>query len=186
MKRRASTRAVGASFAIAATLIAALVLSIGGATTRSQAAKPAERVRAVVKGNVGSDVRFVGELARSGATRWCGHLEVRVRDRSSGSLQGEYGYDSARKCGTISRESVVILTLACSRAIGAAAVLRGRPVLRAKLADGRTKAVPVRRIRDRSSGTFYAIAFTARQLPATIRIVGGPIVADVPAIKKVC
>src|ERR1044072_4473150 len=38
MKRCASTRAVAASFAIAATLVAAFALSTGGATTRSQAA----------------------------------------------------------------------------------------------------------------------------------------------------
>jgi hypothetical protein len=75
-----------------------------------------------------------------------------------------------------------MVALGCPRAIGVAAVLRGRPRLRAKLVNGRRRSVPLRRIRDRHAGTFYSLALTANQLPAKIRIVGGAVVADVPKL----
>ena len=72
------------------------------------------------------------------------------------------------------------------RAIGVGGVLRARPRLRAELADGSTRSVPLRRIRDRHNGTFFSIALTSNQLPAKIRIVGGEVVTDVPQLSGLC
>ena len=44
----------------------------------------------------------------------------------------------------------------------------------------------VRRIRDIHNGTFFSVVLTADQLPGTIRVVGGPTVAEMPAIDEVC
>ena len=148
---------------------------------------PAQKVRAVVKGSVTPDVRFVGDLRRRAkTTRWCGHLEVGVRRLDSGALRAEDIFDSARECGTIRNESVVMLTLACPRAIGVGGVLRGRPTLRARMAGGHTRSVPLKRIRDQRFGTFFSVAFTDDQLPAAIVNKAGSILADVPKADDVC
>ncbi len=78
-----------------------------------------------------------------------------------------------------------MLTVACPTALGVAGVLRGRPTVRVRYADGGGRAVPIRRIRDRSRGTFFAIALTAGHLPATIRS-GSRVIADVPKVEDVC
>ena len=109
-----------------------------------------------------------------------------MRRLDSGPLDAEEIYDSGRECGTISAESVVMLTLACPRALGVGGVVRGRPALRARTADGRTRSVPLKRIRDRRLGTFFSIAFTDDQLPAKIVIDGGAVIADVPKVDEVC
>jgi hypothetical protein len=148
---------------------------------------PAQEVHAVVKGSAASDVRFVGDLRRRPkTTHWCGHLEVGVRQLGSGALHAEDIFDSGRECGTIRNESVVMLTLACPRAIGVGGVLRGRPTLRARIAGGRTRSVPLKRIRDQRFGTFFSVAFTDDQLPAVIVNHAGAILAEVPKPDEVC
>jgi hypothetical protein len=149
---------------------------------------PAQKVRAVVKGSAASDVRFVGDLRRRAkkTTQWCGHLEVGVTQLDSGALHAEEIFDSGRECGTIRNESVVMLTLACPRAIGVGGVLRGRPMLRARMAGGRTRSVPLKRIRDQRFGTFFSVAFTDDQLPAVIVNHAGSVLAEVPKSDEVC
>ena len=164
--------------------LALLGLWVGApANQLAAAARPA--LRAVINGSVGSDVHFKGAIRRTGRTRWCGNLEVRLRVTDSSSAAVEEIYDSGRECGTIRQESVVMLTVACPTALGVAGILRGRPTLRVRYADGRVRAVPTRRIRDRSRGTFFATALTAGQLPATVRA-GGRVVAEVPKVETVC
>jgi hypothetical protein len=172
--------------AAAATVLGAVGWSSG--SFAAPAAKvPAQKVRAVVKGSAASDVRFVGDLRRrTKTTQWCGHLEVGVRQLDSGALHAEDIFDSGRECGTIRNESVVMLTLACPRAIGVGGVLRGRPTLRARMAGGRTRSVPLKRIRDQRFGTFFSVAFTDDQLPAAIVNHAGYILADVPKADEVC
>jgi hypothetical protein len=160
-------------------------VAVAGAA-RSTSPKPPATKHAVVRGSVGRDVTYVGDLKRTGATRWCGTLEVSVDRPNSGSPPIEDIYGSGRECGTILQQSVVMVALACPRAIGVGAVLRGRPRLRVRLAGGRTRSVPVRRLRDRHNGTFYSLALTGAQLPAKIQIVGGATVADVPRLGDVC
>lgn len=187
MKPRRARRAAGRLVLVTAMLGLGLVWVSSTLSARSRPTTPApERTHAIIKGSAAPDVRFVGDLRRAGRTRWCGHLEVGVRQPGSGSLQVEQRDDSGRECGTILGESVVMLTLACSRAIGVGGVLRGRPRLQVKRADRSVRSVRLRRIRDVRDGTFFAIALTAEQVPATIRIVGGPTIADVPAVDEVC
>jgi hypothetical protein len=169
---------------VATTLLAATGLWLGLPVNQLPAVV-APATRAVITGSVGSDVHFKGTIRRSSPTRWCGNLEVGVRPQKGAGAVVEEIYDSGRECGTIERESVVMLTLACPTALGVGGVLRGRPSLRVKYADGRVRAVRVRRIRDRRAGTFFAVALTAAQLPATIRS-GGRVVAEVPRVETVC
>jgi hypothetical protein len=75
----------------------------------------------------------------------------------------------------------VLLTLSCP-ALGVGGVLRGRPRLQVIRADGRVRAVALRRIRDSRNGAFFSAALTADQLPATIRTAGGATVAEVPSV----
>ena len=148
---------------------------------------PVQKVRAVVKGSAASDVRFVGDLRwRAKTTQWCGHLEVGVKQLDSGALHAEEIFGSGRECGTIRNESVVMLTLACPRAIGVGGVLRGRPTLRARMAGGRTRSVPLKWIHDQRLGTFFSVAFTDDQLPAVIVNHAGATLADVPKSDEVC
>ena len=171
---------------LAMSLLAAAVWATGTLAAQSRAPSAPATKHAVVRGAVGTDLTYVGDLRRTTATRWCGTLEVSVRRPGSGTPPVQDIYGSGRECGTISKQSVVMVALACPRAVGVAAVLRGRPRLRAKLANGSTRSVPLRRIRDRRSGTFYSVALTASQLPAKIQIVGGAVVADVPKPSEVC
>jgi hypothetical protein len=187
MKPRGTHRAASRLLLATAALAAGVIWFSDALAAPSRPKTPApERRHAVVKGSAGPDVRFVGDLKRAGPTRWCGHLEVGVRQPDSGDLQVEQRDDSGRECGTIAGESVVMLTLACPRAIGVGGVLRGRPRLQVKRADGRIRSVPLKRIRDVRDGTFFSTALVAEQLPATIRIAGGPTIADVPAVGEVC
>jgi hypothetical protein len=164
--------------------LALLGLWVGTPVNHLAAAAP-PALRAVINGSVGSDVHFMGAVRRTGRTRWCGNLEVRLRVTDGASAAVEEIYDSGRECGTIRQESVVMLTVACPTALGVGGVLRGRPTLRVRYTDGRVRAVSTRRIRDRSPGTFFATALTAGQLPATIRA-GARVVAEVPKVETVC
>lgn len=178
--RRALTLAATALMVVGLTWTAATLAA------RSRPPTPPATKHAVVRGHAGTAVTYIGDLKRTGATRWCGTLEVSVRRPDSGTPPTEDIYGSGRECGTITQQSVVMVALGCPRAIGVGAVLRGSPRLQAKLADSRTRSVPLRRIRDRRTGTFYSVALTANQLPAKIRIVGGAVVADVPKLSDVC
>lgn len=187
MKPRRTHRTPGRLRLVTCALAVGVVCFADALAAPSRPKTPApERHHAVIKGSAAPDVRYVGDLRRAGPTRWCGHLEVGVRQPDSGDLQVEQRDDSGRECGTIAGESVVMLTLACPRAIGVGGVLRGRPRLQVKRADGRIRSVPLKRIRDVRDGTFFSAALTAEQLPATIRIAGGPTIADVPAVGDVC
>ena len=167
-------------------LVGLVAVSASFAARSGLATRPPATTHAVVKGTAGKDIKYTGNLRRSRATRWCGSLQVRVPEGDSGSGAITRIFSSGRECGSIGQQSVVMLTLACPSTLGVGAVLRGRPRLRATLPGGRTRSVPLRRIRDRQTGTFYSLVLTAEQLPAKIRIVGGEVVADVPKISEVC
>lgn len=187
MSARPARRTAASLVALGVLLLVGLVSGSGSpaAAPRAKTTAP-ERLHAIVKGSAASDVRFTGEVRRSGRTRWCGHLEVAVRQPGSGDLRVTEIFDSGRECGTIRAESVVMLTLACDRALGVGGVLRGRPRLRVERADGSVRAVALRRIRDARDGTFFSVALTADQLPATVRTAGGSVIAEVPSLSEVC
>lgn len=168
-----------------AVVTALMSVAVAGAARSPSLKLPATK-HAVIRGSVGRDVTYLGDLKRTGATRWCGTLEVSVDRPNTGSPPIEDIYGSGRECGTILQQSVVMVALACPRAIGVGAVLRGRPRLQVRLAGGRTRSVPVRKLRDRHNGVFYSFALTGAQLPAKIQIVGGGTVADVPRLGDVC
>ena len=112
--KRSAARTAGLLLIATAVLAAGLAWVSDPFTARARPKAPApERLHAVIKGTSAADVRFTGDLKRVGRTRWCGHLGIDVRLQDSGDLQAEQRHDSGRECGTILRESVVMLTVAC-------------------------------------------------------------------------
>jgi hypothetical protein len=116
---------------------ASAVMSVTNLASRREVI-PRTKVSYTALGSPHRELRFPCDADLDGTSRYL----LRSTNQKGfaadprGTPAVEEVYDSGRECGTIQRESVVLLALACPTAIGVGGILRGRPTLRVKLADG--------------------------------------------------
>lgn len=134
---------------IAVTGLATWTLApVDGSASSRRTAPDAPR-QAAIEGHGHYGQTFRARVRRVTNRRWCATVVVITVDTSSGTPV-RYEWQPGRGCGTIAARNIAAVSFGCPTAAGIAGVVRGRPDRIVIVgADGRERAVQVRRIRDR-------------------------------------